>query len=187
MALGSDPGGNHGQFLLSGRCKAMRIRSVGSRHTNTRSLAVSFFFFLFGANFALLTLYFMDGFPPPALHILCPGLLQMAVASEKVLWKVTQTVLCICLPVSYSTQCCVNSRPRKINGFVAAGVVFWLISLPVNVLNWDPGTPASLLWEERTTSMPADLCLNLSLVDPILVSRSLLQDWASARCLYSWL
>ena len=71
MALGSDgPGGNHGQFLLSGRCKAKRISTVGSRHTNTRSLAVSFFFFFFGANFALVTLYFMDG-PPPQLSTFC--------------------------------------------------------------------------------------------------------------------
>ena len=65
---------------------------------------------------------------------------------------------------------------KTINQAAAAGVVFGLISLPVNVLNGDTGTPACLLWEERTTSMPTDLCLNLSfsvvgLVDPILGSR----------------
>ena len=182
MALGSDgPGGNHGQFLLSGRCKAMRIRSVGSRHTNTRSLAVSFFFFFWGQTLLFWLCISWMVSPPPALHIF----VSRSAAGKGSLEGHHPTVLCICLPsVAWILD------PEKINGFVAVGVVFRIISLPVNILNWDSGTPASLLsllWEERTTSMPADLCLNLSLLDPILVSRSLLQDWASARCLYSWL
>lgn len=140
MALGSDPGGNYGQFLLSGRCKAMRIRRKSS-HEYTKSCRFVFFFF-FGAKTLLFWFCIsMDGcwLPPPALHILC-------------------------FLEGHPPNCSLELGPR--------GHRHSLLSL---------------LWEERTTSMPADLCLNLSLVDPILVSRSLLQDWASARCLYSWL
>ena len=106
MALGSDPGGNHGQFLLSGRCKAMRIRSVGSRHTNTRSLAVSFFFFFRGKPCSF-DFVFHGWFPQLStfcVPVCCCCLGQMAVASEKVLWKVTQ------LFSAFVSQCCVNCR-----------------------------------------------------------------------------
>ncbi len=63
-------------------------------------------------------------------------------ASEKVLffrkvfWRVPSTVLRTCLPVSYSTQCCVNCRHpytftvhKNINRVAPVGVFFGLMIL----------------------------------------------------------
>lgn len=51
----------------------------------------------------------------------------MAVASEKVLWSVATTVLRICPPVSYSTQCCVNSRHlSSVYSCTLRGIMFFL-------------------------------------------------------------